>query len=284
MNKKPNPIDDIDLTEQIALVTGGGRGIGRATAIALARAGAKVAIASRTESELRECASAIEAVGGTVLAHVANVTDQGPVDALVAAVEESLGPIDLLVNNAGLIGDYGPTWEADPDLWWQVMEANVRGTFLCSRAVLARMVPRRRGRIVNLSSSVAVGRFPHGSAYAVSKTAITRFTENLAGEAREHGISVFAIAPGTVLTAMTRHVLESSLGQKWQPHLKDVFAEGRDVPPEVAAHLIVYLASGRADALTGRYLTVADDVPALVKRAREIGDRDLLTLRLRTDR
>jgi NAD(P)-dependent dehydrogenase (short-subunit alcohol dehydrogenase family) len=275
-------VGDVDLRGQVALVTGGGRGIGRATAVALARAGASVAIAARSEDQLRDTARAIESTGGRALPLTVDVTDQPAVESLVDTVEESLGPIDLLVNNAGLIGDYGPTWEADPALWWRVMEVNVLGPFLCARSVLARMVARRRGRVVNLSSSVAIGRFPHGAAYAVSKAAITRFTENLAGEVNEHGIAVFAVSPGTVLTEMTRHVLDSPSGQKWQPQLRQLFAEGRDVPPERAAHLIVYLASGRADVLTGRYVSVGDDVPDLVRRAAEIAGKDLYTMRLRT--
>jgi NAD(P)-dependent dehydrogenase (short-subunit alcohol dehydrogenase family) len=161
------------------------------------------------------------------------------------------------------------------------MEVNVLGTFNCVRAVVPGMIVRRAGRVVNLSSSVAFAHFPHGSAYAVSKAAVTRFTENLAGEVEKDGIAVFNLSPGTVRTAMTQHVLDSPAGQKWQPHLREVFEEGRDVPPEAAARLAVYLASGRADALTGRYLRVSDDIPAMVRRAAEIKEADLLTMRLR---
>jgi NAD(P)-dependent dehydrogenase (short-subunit alcohol dehydrogenase family) len=275
-------VEGISLAGQVALVTGGGRGIGRATALALARAGALVAVAARSADQVRETVQVIEGTGGRALGQAADVTDQQAVEALVASVEERLGPIDLLVNNAGIIGDYGPAWEADPELWWRVMEVNVRGPFLCVRAVVPGMTARRRGRIVNLSSSAGLSHFPHGSAYAVSKAALTRFTENLAGEVQTYGISVFNLAPGTVRTAMTEHVLNGIAGQTWQPELRRVFAEGRDVPPEAAARLIVYLASGQADALTGRYLGVADDIPALVRRAAEITERDLLTMRLRT--
>jgi NAD(P)-dependent dehydrogenase (short-subunit alcohol dehydrogenase family) len=274
-------IDGIDLAEQTALVTGGGRGIGRATALALARAGAAVAVTARSADQVRETARAIESAGGRALGQPADVTDRQAVEALAASVEARLGPIDLLVNNAGIIGDYGPAWEADPALWWRVMEVNVLGPFLCVQAVVPRMIARRRGRVVNLSSSVGLNYFPHGSAYAVSKAAITRFTENLSGEVKGYGLSVFNLAPGTVRTAMTEHVLSSPAGQRWQPGLRQVFDEGRDVPPEEAAHLIVYLASGRADALTGRYLSVNDDVPALVRRSEEIKEQDLYTMRLR---
>jgi NAD(P)-dependent dehydrogenase (short-subunit alcohol dehydrogenase family) len=271
----------ISLAGQTALVTGGGRGIGCAIGLAVARAGGSVAVAARSEDQLAETVRAIESDGGRALYQTVDVTDQAAAEALVARVSERLGPIDLLVNCAGIIGDYGPAWEADPALWWRVMEVNVLGTFLCVRAVVPGMIARRRGRVVNLTSSVAVAHFPHGSAYAVSKAAVTRFTENLSGEVAPYGISVFNLAPGTVRTAMTQHVLDSPAGQKWQPGLRRVFEEGRDVPPEEAARLTVYLASGQADLLTGRYLRVGDDVPDLVRRAAEIKEQDRRTMRLR---
>ena len=105
----------------------------------------------------------------------------------------------------------------------------------------------------------------------------------VAGEVQEYGISVMAVSPGTVRTAMTQYVLDSPAGQKWQPGLRHVFEQGRDVPADEAAHLIVYLASGQADVLTGRYLSVSDDVPDLVRRAAQIQADDLYTIRLRTD-
>jgi NAD(P)-dependent dehydrogenase (short-subunit alcohol dehydrogenase family) len=275
-------LDAISLAGQTALVTGGGRGIGRAIAAALARAGASVAVIARSTDQLRETVQIVEGAGGRAMARPVDVTDQAAVEALVSDVEAELGPIDLLVNNAGIIGDYGPAWEADPALWWRVMEVNLLGPFLCVRAVVPGMIARRRGRIVNLSSGAGLNHFPHGSAYAVSKAAVTRFTENLSGEVQPYGIAVFNLSPGTVRTAMTQHVLTSPAGQKWQPHLRQVFDEGRDVPPDEAARLAVYLASGQADALTGRYLRVSDDIPDLVRRAAEIKERDLYTMRLRT--
>jgi NAD(P)-dependent dehydrogenase (short-subunit alcohol dehydrogenase family) len=277
----PLDVDGISLAGQTALVTGGGRGIGRAIAIAVARAGASVAITARSADQLAETVQAIASAGGRALYQPVDVTDQSAVEALVEEVNEQLGPIDLLVNCAGIIGDYGPAWEADPALWWRVIKVNVLGTFLCVRAMVPGMIARRRGRIVNLTSNVAVAHFPHGSAYAVSKAAVTRFTENLSGEVAPYGISVFNLAPGTVRTAMTQHVLDSPAGQKWQPQLRRVFDEGRDVPPEAAARLVVYLASGQADALTGRYLRVGDDVPDLVRRAAEIKEQDRRAMRLR---
>src|SRR5690348_1461103 len=120
-------VDGISLAGQTALVTGGGRGIGRAIALAVAQAGASVAVTARSEDQLAETVRAIENAGGRALYHVVDVTDQSAVEALVVKVNERLGPIDLLVNDAGITGDYGPAWEADPALWWRVMEVNVLG-------------------------------------------------------------------------------------------------------------------------------------------------------------
>src|SRR5262245_66549456 len=112
---------------------------------------------------------------------------------MVTWVEDELGPINLLINNAGFLGAIGPLWEVGPDEWWRVWEVNVRGAMLCARAVLTGMVARRRGRIVNVSSASILGPIRAHSAYPVSKTALTRLTEHLAEDTREYGVAVFAI-------------------------------------------------------------------------------------------
>jgi len=180
----------------------------------------------------------------------------------------------------------GPSWEVDPGEWWRTLEINLRGCFLCARAVLPGMVARRRGRIINLASNAGVFRWPTVSAYSVSKAAVIKFTENLAVETRRHGIAVFALHPGIVTIGLTEQALTaddhdrapSGRATAW---LRKEVAEGRAVPPERAAELILFLASGRADALSGRYLTVDDDVAAMIARAEEIRQQDLYTLRLR---
>ncbi len=270
-----------ELRNQVTIVTGAGRGLGRAISVALAQAGAAVGVVARSEAQIAETAGAVKQAGGEPLAVIADVSDSAAVERAVRQVEGALGPVDLLVNNAATPGPLGPMWEADADDWWHSFEVNLRGPFLCSRAVLPGMIARRRGRIVNLATSAATVAVAHMGAYVVAKTALIRFTENLAAELANSGVSVFAIDPGTVRTAMSQHLLESEAGKKWLPWFRKLFDQGRDVPPEKAAELVVHLASGRADALAGRFLGVADDLPKLLEQLEEVKRSALYTLRVR---
>jgi len=270
-----------ELRNQVTIVTGAGRGLGRAISVALAQAGAAVGVVARSEAQIAETAGAVKQAGGEPLAVIADVSDSAAVERAVRQVEGALGPVDLLVNNAATPGPLGPMWEADADDWWHSFEVNLRGPFLCSRAVLPAMIARRRGRIINLATSAATVAVAHMGAYVIAKTALIRFTENLAAELVNSGVSVFAIDPGTVRTAMSQHLLESEAGKKWLPWFRKLFDQGRDVPPEKAAELVVHLASGRADALAGRFLGVADDLPKLLEQLEEVKRSALYTLRVR---
>jgi NAD(P)-dependent dehydrogenase (short-subunit alcohol dehydrogenase family) len=256
-----------NLDGKVAIVTGGGRGIGRVMAERLAAAGAHVVVAARSEADLHETVAAIIASGGHASQTVVDITDQSAVERMVQQVEEQFGRIDILVNNAGAFGPIGPLWEADPADWWQTMEVNVRGAFLCLRAVLPAMIRRSTGHIINLSSSIGVRATPYTTSYSTSKAALAHLTACLALETKEHGISVFALHPGTVLTDMTRTILETESGQSWLPRTRSTFEEKRDFPPERAADMVVYLASGAADSLSGRFLFVTDDLPELIRQA-----------------
>jgi NAD(P)-dependent dehydrogenase (short-subunit alcohol dehydrogenase family) len=270
-----------ELRGQVAIVTGGGRGVGRATALALARAGARVGVVARSEEQLAETVRGVSVAGGEALAVVADVSDALSVERMAREVERTLGPVDLLVNNAGTVGPLGPMWEADPGDWWHSIEVNLRGPYLCSHALLPGMIQRRHGRIINLSTSAAAVAVAHMGAYVIAKTALLRFTENLAAELINSGVRVFAISPGTVRTALTEHVLESEAGKKWLPWFRKLFDRGRDVSAEKAAQLVVQLAAGRADALSGRFMDVADDLGKLLGRWEEVKRDDLYTLRVR---
>jgi NAD(P)-dependent dehydrogenase (short-subunit alcohol dehydrogenase family) len=276
--------ESIDLTGQVALVTGGGRGLGRAMALALAAAGARVAVVARSPDQLAQTAALIAGAGGRALAYPADVTDRQAVEEVVRRVERELGPVDLLVNNAGAGGPIGPLAESDPDDWWRCLEVNLRGPLLCAHAVLPGMLARRRGRIVNVASGAGTRAIPYLSAYVAGKAALIRLTENLAAEVGEQGVRVFAIQPGTVRTAMAEEALRSEAGRRWLPWFREVFERGQDVPPEPAARLVVFLASGGADALSGRFLDVAWDVAGLAARAGEVEREDLCVLRLRMPR
>jgi 3-oxoacyl-[acyl-carrier protein] reductase len=250
-----------ELEGQVALVTGGGRGIGRLIALELADAGMRVAVSARSADQVQDTAKEI---GG--LAVTADVSKQDDVDAMVATVEHQLGPIDLLVNNAGIGLQGKPTWEEDPATWWHVFEVNVLGAFLCARAVLPGMIERGRGRIVNTGSGASY--LPMGggpTAYGSSKAALGRFGELLEGQTAEHGVHVFVFSPGLVQTDMTK-------------------AFGDDLPwtpPELAPRLVRVLASGRADKLAGRYIHAEhDDIEDLIARADEVREKDLNAIRV----
>ena len=271
----------ISLKGQVAVVTGGGRGIGRAIAQALAAAGASVAVLARSADELAQTVKLIMSAGGLAHAFRIDVTESGAVQHTFVEIERTLGSVEVLVNNAATPGLFGPFWTTDVDEWWRAMDVNLRGQLLCTRAVLPEMIARRRGRIVNVASGAGAMAIPYLSGYVTSKTALVRFTECLATETREFGISVFAIQPGTVRTAMSEYSLNSEEGKKWLPWFRRIFDEGLDVPPQRPAQFVLELASGKADALSGRFLTVSDDLDAILKEVAEVEKGELYLLRLR---
>ena len=250
-----------ELAGQVALVTGGGRGIGANVARELAGAGMLVAVSARSADQVEEVAREI---GG--LAIPADVSKRDDVETMVARVARELGPIDLLVNNAGIAGwEVEPPWEALPQDWWRVFEVNVLGTFLVSRAVIPGMIERGRGRIVNTGSGSGYLPGQRTTAYGASKAALFRFGEGLAQQLEPHGIPVFTISPGLVKTEMTKRFGDD---MPW-------------TPPELAPRLVRVLASGRADKLSGRYLHAEhDDIEDLIRRADEIAENDLNAIRL----
>jgi NAD(P)-dependent dehydrogenase (short-subunit alcohol dehydrogenase family) len=189
------PHPPAQLRGTVSVITGGGRGIGRVLAQALAGAGAAVGLIARSGLELAETARLVEACGGTAAAAGADVTDERAAAQAIATLVSRLGPVDLLVNNAGVSGPAGDAWQVDADQWWRAVEINLRGVFLCSRAVLPAMAARGTGRVVNITSQAGVYRWPQVSAYSVSKAAVIKFTENLAAEASRSGIRVFSVTP-----------------------------------------------------------------------------------------
>lgn len=162
------------------------------------------------------------------------------------------------------------------------MDVNLRGPFLCARAVIPGMIARRRGRIINTASHTGLGLWPHLSAYTISKAAAIRLSEVLAAETKEHGISVFAIHPGGVKSALTAAQFLTDGARKWYPEIYDYCSKGgAGQPPQLAAQLVVFLASGKADTLSGCFVSVDDDVAEMVSRAEEIQSDELYRLRLR---
>jgi NAD(P)-dependent dehydrogenase (short-subunit alcohol dehydrogenase family) len=277
--------DTQPLRGQVALITGGGRGLGRAYAIALAKAGAAVVVTARTEQEIQAVQREIEQHEGHALAITADVTDKNALVQLVATVEQQLGAVDLLVNNAGVLRAIGRVTDVDADEWWREVEINVRGPFLCSQAVLPSMIARKRGRIINVASVGGLFAIDCFSAYCLSKTALVRFSESLALENKAHGIVVFAIHPGNVRTAMTEYLHDAEVVAQRAPWMQQGwqrrFAEKKDTPMERSVALVLQLAAGQADALSGRYIDAEDDLAELLSYADEFQSKDLYTLRLR---
>lgn len=265
---------------KVAVVTGAGRGIGRALAQKLASGGACVGVIARNEKELAETVRLITQSGGRARALAADVADPAAVQRAIRSVESSFGPIDALVNNAGVVTPFGPFWENEADGWWRGLEVNLHGAALCTRAVLPGMVERRRGRIVNVCSGAATTASPFYSSYIVSKTALLRLTECLALETQIHGVAVFAISPGTVRTSMTEYSLNSADGQKWLPWFRRIFDENIDVPMERPVQLIQNLLSGQFDALSGRMLSVFDDLETMRREVSQIEQQNLYSLKL----
>jgi NAD(P)-dependent dehydrogenase (short-subunit alcohol dehydrogenase family) len=238
-----------------AFITGGGRGIGAGIARELAADGWSVVVAARTADQVEAVA---EEVGGRAVE--LDVTDREAVEQAVAQA----GDIELLVANAGIGNQDGSTWEAEPEDWWRVLEVNVLGVHLCCRAVIPGMLERGSGRIVITASGAAYLPGMSHTAYPASKAAVARYGETLANELRGR-IPVFFFSPGLVKTEMTGGFGDDA---PW-------------TPPELAPQLVRVLASGRADALAGRYLHAEhDDIEDLISRADEINERDLNAIRL----
>jgi NAD(P)-dependent dehydrogenase (short-subunit alcohol dehydrogenase family) len=191
-----------------------------------------VAVCGRSPAEIDQTACEMNERLGRAMAVSADVSDRAAVERMVSEVEAELGPIDLLVNNAGRMLPLGPLAGTDPDDWWQTLEVNLRGPLYCSYAVLQGMVSRGRGRIVNVSSGAGLAAIPMGSAYVVSKTALYRLTENLAAETSSQGVFTFAIDPGLVRSAMTEQLLTCGV-PSIEHGFQRRFGDGVDVPPSV---------------------------------------------------
>ena len=241
-----------------ALVTGGGRGIGARIARELAAHGWHVTVTARTPEQVQMVA---EEIGGTAV--VGDVSSRDDLERMLAEA----GAIDLLVANAG-IAVWEDSWETDPDEWWHLFEINVRGVYLACRLALPGMIERGGGRIVITGSGASYLPGSTSSAYGASKAAVGRFGEVLAQQVAPHGIKVFVISPGLVRTEMTDRFGDDA---PW-------------TPPELAPRLVSELASGRLDALSGRYIHAEHDPPdELEARIPRILADDLNAIRLRRE-
>jgi 3-oxoacyl-[acyl-carrier protein] reductase len=239
---------------QVALITGAGRGIGRELACRLARLGWDLGLTARSANELAATAELVRAAGAREVTVGGDVSQPDHVEAVCLAVETGLGPIELLVNNAAVTGEYEPISESDPAAWWRVMEINTRAPLMFARRLVPAMVDRGRGYVININSLDCSRPTRAGApAYSVSKTALRRLTELLALQLEGTGVVVLDLSPGMVRTAMG--------GSR---------PDADQIPPEawvdaaVAADKVEQILSGRYDSLHGRFVHARDDLDALV--------------------
>ena len=259
----------MDVTDKVAIVTGGGRGIGRGIALALARNGADVVIAEIIEENGRKTASEVSELGRKSLAIAVDVTDQGSVDRLVPEVLDQFDQIDILVNNAGIIG--APGWEqhegTNQEDWDLVYEVNVKGVARVTDVVAPHMKERRSGKIVNIASVAARQGNPRNPAYNVSKAGVVSLTQAYALELAPYNINVNAVCPGLIWTPMWERIasrsimtLEGARGlsrrEVFERGVKERIPLGREQTPQDIGNLATFLASDSASAVTGQSINV----------------------------
>ncbi|MGA8767984.1 MAG: SDR family oxidoreductase [Candidatus Acidiferrales bacterium] len=259
------------LTGQIAIVTGGGRGIGKGIALRLAAAGAAVALTSRNKAQLEQVLAAIEAAGGRGLAVAGDATKREDVARVARATSEELGGVTLLVNNAGLAGPYGPIGIVDPDAWWAAQEVHIRAPLLFMSAVLPGMIERRAGRIINISSPRCHMLTANLSAYSLGKAAQNRLAELVANEVKQYGVTTFALDPGSIMTEMADETMTSPDAQRWVPQMVERLHEmkgklGPQDGMQWCTDRCLALAAGKYDALSGRYIDRTDNPDEMLKQ------------------
>jgi len=240
------------LTNKVALVTGSGRGIGRAIAVALAKEGAKVVISDLDGDSAARVGDEISALGREALAVQTNVAEEAQVQEMIRRCLDRFGRIDILVNNAGIVST-GPVTELSVETWDRVMAVNLRGCFLCCRAVLPLMMAQRSGKIVNIASVAGKrgGGLLGNSCYAASKGGVIAFTKGIAREAAPYNINVNAVSPALTDTEMT-----SGLTGKQRESILQSMPLGRAGKPEDIAAAVCFLASDAAAFITGEIMDV----------------------------
>ena len=282
-----------ELEGRVAVITGGGRGIGRATALAFAEAGASVMVTARSADEIEETASLVEAAGGRGAWCPADVTDLDAVKEMLAKTEAAFGVPTILVNNAGggVPGTGGKFELMEPEAIVRGLDTNMISAMLLTRLVLPGMLAAGQGCVVNVASGAAMLGMPFIIPYTVAKTGIARFSEALALEMLGRGVTVFAITPGNVLTKLTNYLypIREQMAAEMPENAPWVYPPGHELdddsgwyPPERSAELCLFLASGKADALSGRFFSVHYDEAEIVAQAERVEREQLYLLRFPT--
>lgn len=251
------------LKGQVAVVTGGGRGIGRAIALRFAREGAAIVVTARTEKEIQKVAAEIQEAGGKAAAVVADIAREPDCERIVRTARDAHGAIHILVNNAGIYGPVQPVEKVTPREWDEVMAVNLRGPYLLARLVLPEMYQRGSGSILNIVSIAAKAAFSLNSPYAASKAGLIGLTRTLAAEAARKGVRVNALSPGPVPETKMSQELGQALADYFQADKEKLFAsmlegilQGRPQSAEEVASAALFLVSDQASAITGQTLNV----------------------------
>ena len=245
----------------VVFVTGAGRGLGRAISIRFAGAGYHVALAGRSTASLRDVADAVDALNVRSAMVQCDVTDRTSIHAAVTEAEGRLGPIDVLVNNAG-IADSASFVDMTDELWDRVLAVNLTGTYLCMRAVLPAMFERRSGRVINIASVAGKTGFAYTAAYCASKHGVVGLTRAVALEAARKGVTVNAICPGWLDTDMTRESIarivrtSGRTAADAKSALERMNPQRRLITPDEVAALALFLAGADAGGITGQALNV----------------------------
>jgi NAD(P)-dependent dehydrogenase (short-subunit alcohol dehydrogenase family) len=275
---------DQPLSGGVAVVTGGSRGLGLLLSQALAQSGAAVGLMARSADELTAAARKISRAGGRAITAVGDASRPCDVERAIDCIRSQLGPIDLLVNNAGIAGPSGNTWDLQSDSWWETVQVNLGSAYFCTRAVLPEMIARAKGRIVNITSKAGALRWPQQTAYAVSKAAIIKLTENVAAETCAACVHVFSVDPGLLPIGLTTSAIAGLAAPGSGEARRDVWlrrqiAAGHGADLAWPARLLIRIATGEADPLSGCHLSVHDDLDQMLALATQSTPRDLYRLR-----
>jgi NAD(P)-dependent dehydrogenase (short-subunit alcohol dehydrogenase family) len=247
------------LEGKVAVVTGAGRGIGKSIAAQLAAEGANLALIARTDAELKNAQREFKIYGFDVLINQGDVSNENDIKRFIDETLGHYGRIDVLVNNAGVLGPIGPLEDNDVNLWLYTLKVNLFGVFLACKYVLPSMKERRQGKIINISGAGAPAPYPRFSAYSSSKTGVLGLTQTLAEETREFNIQVNAVAPGISDTRMQDEILSAGQLAGMAYHKAKEAKEKGGVDLSHVADLVVYLASDESDGMTGKLLSAKWD-------------------------
>lgn len=265
-----------------ALITGGGRGLGRAIAERLAAEGFSVGLLARTEEELEATAAAITASGGSARAFVADVLDAQGLEKALARFGAWAGRLDTLVCAAGRLEAVGPLAVVDPDVWWRDLETSVRGVQLALRAALPFLRASARPMVAALVGPGHNEALAFASGYAAGQAALVRLVESLAIELAAESIPIYAVYPGLVPTALIDRLLDRPEGRRWLPRFTEAFSEGKEVGPELVAEMIAWLVANRPPELNGRVVAAPLSPTILETRLSRVHEENLGVMRLRT--